>query len=79
MDAKAAIRIAVGEKCQRCWRTCNDVSIHPYWPGWRVCARCVSVLLEVQPPFVINTDGTATLFESEAAYLKSVNAIAQEI
>jgi hypothetical protein len=67
-----AIFPASGFKCQRCWNFTDDVAVHPYWPTWTICARCVRVLLEMEfPPFLVNDDGTVFMFESERQYLNS--------
>lgn len=47
------------DKCERCRRHVQDVGIHNYWPTWKICPRCVQVLLEIKaPPFILRP-GTA--------------------
>jgi hypothetical protein len=42
------------EICERCRRTPGDVGIHPFWPTWLICGRCVRVLLEIKAkPFIL--------------------------
>lgn len=48
-----AVKLAAGEKCQRCWNITQDVDVHMYWPTWRICKRCVGALLEMHTaPFI---------------------------
>jgi hypothetical protein len=36
------------EKCERCLRYNKTVSIHDYWPTYKLCSRCIDVLLELR-------------------------------
>jgi hypothetical protein len=48
-------------RCERCWNHVEVVEIHDYWPTWRVCARCVQVLLEIKaPPFILRSGSEET-------------------
>lgn len=48
-----SVVISPHPKCQRCRRQVDDVAVHDYWPCYRICERCVGVLLEIKwPPFI---------------------------
>lgn len=40
-------------KCERCWHHSETVGVHDYWPTYKICSRCVRVLLEMHwPPYI---------------------------
>jgi len=44
------VRLAAGEKCQRCWKVLEDVGIHSEFKD--VCGRCADVVSQMDAPEV---------------------------
>lgn len=44
-------------KCERCWHHHAEAGIHPLWPSYVLCPRCVGVLLEIKwPPYILRPE-----------------------